>query len=304
MPGVLVGYCSPLTVNTRFVNCLTELIDHDKANHQHIAGKVALLSGPRIAEARSQIVDAFLAHETNPDWLLMLDSDMTFDVNIVERFVAAASTHAPVWGGLCFGGVHGHRIFPTVGRAYMDEGMWAMEWVDDYPRDDIVKVGATGAACLFVHRGVFGAMKRPGPKVGETFDPEIHGFGTFPDGRVNPYPWFVEGLVTKHGMPLGEDVAFCKRLAQLNVPIYVDTGIKLGHCKEWVINEASFDDYRRERDRPGPMLDALVEVARESGRFDPAELAQIKNYLRPRWSILSDTDRPKPQPFLLPEPVA
>ena len=306
MPGLIVGYVHPLVVHARFHNALSAMVDHDRANSGHIVGEVALLSGPRIAEARCQVVDAFIDHPMKPEWLLMLDSDMVFLPTLVDELMAVADPEAaPIVGGLCFAGVHGHKIFPTVYRAWNeDDGHLAVEPVDEYPRDSLVRVGATGAACILIHRSVFAVMKRPSPKAGERFDPAIHGWGTLPNGNENPYPWFAEGGTTSKGVPLGEDVGFCRRAMMLGIPIYVNTAIKLGHSKEWVIREDDFDAYVRERDRPGPLLDAALVVLRESGRFAPDELNQIADYLRPRRSILSDTDRPKPKPFLLPEPVA
>lgn len=301
--SVFVGYCHRLEVSARFHNSLAELLDYDRTGPRRIVGKCALLSGPRIAEARCQIVDEFIRHQPEADWLLMLDSDMTFAETLVDDLLKNASPHAaPVVGGLCFGGVHGARIFPTVYRSFNeDDGHVAIEPELDYPRDALVKVAATGAACLLIHRSVIGAMRRPGPKPGERFDPNVHGFGTLANGQPSPYPWFIEGLTTAKGVPLGEDVAFARRLMHLGIPLYVDTSVKLGHCKEWVLSEDDFLTYRREVNRPGPLLDAALAVLRESGRFTPDDLDQIAEYLRPRHSILSDTERPKPKPFALPE---
>lgn len=304
MPGVCIAYISRLDTKARFMSAYADLLTHDAANDRHLLHRVNLISGPRIAEARSQVVDAF--GQTDADWLLMIDDDMTFEPDMLDRLLAVADERtAPVVGGLCFAGVHGGRIYPTLYRAYNEEGgHLAVEPVSEYPADALVKVGATGAACLLVHKRVFAAMRRPGPKHGESFDPAVHGFGTKPDGTANPFPWFTEGLTTSKGIPLGEDVAFCRRLMLLGIPVHVHTGVKLGHCKEWVITEDDFDAYHREQARPSQgMIDAALTELRRSGRFSGDQIDELRAYLRPRYGIVAKEARPAPEPFLLPEAV-
>ncbi len=309
MPGVVIAYPSPGEVAARFTDSLTELIRVDAHGPRHLVGTISLRSGPRVAEARSQIVDAFIDHHVHGDakaeWLLMLDSDMVFEPDLIDRLLETAHPEmCPVLGGLAFAGVHGARCFPTIYKMYNEaDGHVAIDFVDDYPKDALVKVGATGAACLLVHRSVFGAMRRPGPAPGESFDPKVHGFGTLANGQPNPFPWFAEGLTTEKGIPLGEDIAFARRCMYLGIPMHVDTSIKVGHCKEWVITEACHDDYLRERDRPSNVLTAAMRVLRQSGQFGPDDLDRIADYLRPRWSLLGPDARPSVEPFLLPEAV-
>lgn len=305
MKGVVVAFISPGEVAARFTDSLAELIRVDAHGSKHIVGTISLRSGPRVAEARCQVVDAFILHHPDAEWLLMVDADMVFDPDILDRlFEVADAGHAPIVGGLCFAGVHGGKVYPTIFRLFNeDDGHVALEPVDEYPVDDIVKVGATGAACMLVHKHVFGAMRRPGPAAGEQFDPQVHGFGTLPNGRNNPFPWFAEGLTTSKGIPLGEDIAFSRRAMALGIPMYVHTGVKVGHCKEWVITADSHADYVRERDRPSTMLIAAMRVLRDSTQFSPDELAAIGRYMEPRYSLLGPDARPKVEPFLLPEPV-
>jgi hypothetical protein len=302
--NVAIGYCFPGDVSGRFADSLTQMIRADSVNGQYIHRTIALKSGPRVAEARSQIVDACFDDE-QVEWLLMLDADMTFEPDLLERLMEVADERtAPIVGGLCFAGVHGGKVYPTLYKMWTeDDGHVAVEPVDEYPEDALVKVGATGAACLLVHKTVYAAMRRPSPIPGEQFDRRIHGFGTLPNGLPNPYPWFAEGLTTSKGIALGEDVAFCRRASALQIPIYVHTGVKLGHAKEWIIGPESHVDYVRERDRPSNVLTAAMRVLEQSTQFGPDELAAIRRYIQPRYSLLGPDARPKVEPFLLPEPI-
>lgn len=242
MDKVVVAYAAANEVPMRFTDCLYELGVYDAQGPQHLmggGGRISFQTGPRIGEIRCRMVHHFLTHEliNRADWLLMVDADMTFEPSLVEDLLAHADPkEVPIIGGLCFAGGHaGGKAYPTIYRE-IDEGdnHVAVEPVDDYPPNRLVKCGATGAACLMMHRNVLTAMMRPWPK----------GYGTLEDGRVNPYPWFLEGTTDYKGRPLGEDVVFCRRARSLGFPIHVHTGVKLGHVKTYVLDEEAWLERR------------------------------------------------------------
>lgn len=226
---VCVAYCSGGLPQLNFVSSLTSVYRYDHLHSQRLlrGSEIALMSGPRVAEARSQIVDQFL---TSPicegiDWLWMVDDDMTFEPDCLERLVEAAHpTERPIVGGLCFAGGQGLPMRPTLFRITAEWG--DMEPIHDYPHDTLCKVDATGAACLLIHRQVFIGMKAA--------------FGTRADGSNNPYPWFVEGMTNRRGGPYGEDTAFCIKANSLGIPLYVHTGVRLGHVKSFELTEDAY----------------------------------------------------------------
>lgn len=228
--------------------------DH-KGGCQHVlrGGTIELLTGPRVAEGRSQIVDAFLTTENYKDsnWLLMIDSDMTFEADILCQLLGhayngnkKADANNPecfVIGALCFAGGRS-RMYPTLYRgatriAFDGSEQIVPEPIEDYPRNELVKVMGTGAAFLLVHRKVLMHMKLPHPD----------GFGTDMHGQPNPHPWFVEGL--SKGVQFGEDIAFCMRANALGYGVYVHTGVQTGHLKTLELNEELWDEYN-ERNKP------------------------------------------------------
>jgi hypothetical protein len=223
---------------------------------RHVAngGSIELLTGPRVAEGRSQIVDTFLTDPIykNVDWLFMIDSDMTFEQDSLcqllghaysgNRKAKARKPDCYIIGGLCFAGGRS-QMYPTIyagaiRKAFDGLDQVVPEPVKEYPRNSLIKVLATGAAFMLVHRQVLQHMAKPFPD----------GFSTDAHGQPNPHPWFVEGL--SKGVQFGEDIAFCMRASSLGYPTYVHTGVRTGHIKTLELNEELWDEYQNRTQKP------------------------------------------------------
>jgi hypothetical protein len=237
--GVCLSWIDGGLCSGWFMASVTNMLTLDARLDRHIIGdkgdQIHLQSSPRIHEARNQMVDHFAALEQQPEWLLMIDADMTFEPDLVYKMLAVAHPErVPIVGALCFGGGRVHEPFPTIYRLLEEKvgerSYYSLDKVYDYPRDTLVSVGATGAACLLVHRQVFAVMKKH--------------YGTLPDGSLNPSPWFAEGITGLKGEGWGEDTVFCLRAKSLGIPVHVDTRIKVGHVKEVVIDEVFYDNRR------------------------------------------------------------
>lgn len=222
---------------------LSVWMHEQRTGRHHIAAHITVGSGPRIAEGRSQVVEGFLFGEATQgcDWLMLVDYDMTFEADAIEQLLLTALEHnAQIVGGLCFAGGFTDRVFPTLYHFTQEaDGEVSTEPVEDYPLDQAVQVGATGAAFLLVHRSVLAKM--------------LQTFGTQPNGNPNPYPWFIEGM-TAAGRPYGEDVAFCMRASQLGIKVYVDTRVKVGHRKMRELNETLYLERQAAIPIPGEAL--------------------------------------------------
>ena len=223
---VVIGWIHPgemeAVTSGSVVECL--LVEAKKHSHR-IAATVDIASGPRVAEGRSQLVDAYLK-VGGADWLLMIDADMTWTWEDFDRICELADARErPIVGGLCFAGGHS-RMYPTIYKLINDEdtGFEGVEPVDDYEPDTLYQVGATGAAFLMVHRWVYTAMLKK--------------YATLPTGDPNPYPWFAEGV--RKGRPFGEDITFCLNAQRVGATCWVDTSIKIGHVKKFQLTEDLF----------------------------------------------------------------
>lgn len=211
---IVVGYCHPETVNAVWHDCMMYMLMTDIEGPHHIAGVSSIQGGPAVSLLRHHIVTDFLANHEAP-WLLMLDTDMTFQPDVLGRMLAAANDKIrPIVGGLAF--AYNDRvdgIRPTM-MSRADDGTYTPH--TKIPKDSLVKVDATGAACLLVHRTVY-----------ETMD----------DGTTMPF--YREHVVGKSHY--GEDVGFCERATQtFGYPIFVHTGIEFGHMKNHCITSRDY----------------------------------------------------------------
>lgn len=201
-----------------------------------------------LVEARNSIMAHFL-DKTEASWLFMIDDDMGFRPDIIDRLLEAAMTpelrtlvagspHGiyipPVVGALCFGlardrhmtdlGGYACRPFPTLYD-------WAMVKHEDgleepgfkvrpsYEPNTLTRVAGTGAAALLVHRHAAERVRTVAC-----------------EGRPE---WFERARYAS-GTIVSEDLSFCYRLNAVNVPIFVHTGVQTSHMKTVWVDEDYF----------------------------------------------------------------
>ena len=226
---VCVAYPHPSEVDSRFHKSMLDLFVWDAHHEGHIVGGGAHLpigSGAQITKVRNGIVRDFLDN-TDAQWLWCIDADMEFERDTLDRLLAAAHPKdRPIVGGLCFALLRGDAV--EVAPTLYD---WRPDLSDGFKRrlqyepDKLTKVGATGAACILIHRSVLVAIRDATKEDGSP---------KFP----NPWPWFAESIFGEDS--LSEDLTFCLRAGSLGFPIYVDTGIRIGHVKPIVIDEDAY----------------------------------------------------------------
>lgn len=214
-----------------------ELLLRDQAGRQRIirengqyVRKVAGTMG--VAAGRNEIAAHFL-HHTDAEWLWMVDTDMGFAPDTVDRMIESAEANSvPVLGALCFaqkldpdvrqGDLHAarYRIAPTL-YAYLERpnGERGFQSITKYQRNAFQKVAGTGAACLLIHREALEAVGRD-PFMPVT-DPEAGGNGT--------------------PRTFSEDLSFCIRVQAAGLEMGVNTAIKTTHYKGGIfLDETTF----------------------------------------------------------------
>lgn len=225
-----LAYVHPGEVSAGFMYSATRAMFHEAGT----TGAPPILiaqhcSTGALVEARNEVVAHFLS--TALEWLWCVDADMGFGPDALSRLLAAADPLArPIVGALCFGlkamsaedpetQALDLRCFPTLYRWVETDTDAGFQVIADYPRDQLVEVGATGAACFVVHRT---ALEQIRDKYGPTWFCKV----THPKGRT-----------------FSEDLSFFVRAAGADLPVYVDTGIRTSHLKGGVhLTEARWDE--------------------------------------------------------------
>jgi hypothetical protein len=216
--AVTVAYVHANEVAYSWHHSMQQLLMADLGAHRRVmrGGIVAIRcpSAGQLGDARNRAVRHFLAGDA--PWLFMVDTDMGFDDDVLERLLDAADPEArPVVGALCYAsreveedGMGGWRTEATATiYDWADHnGMGRLEVRCDVPAGELVACDGTGAACLLVHRSVL-------ERVQERYGAE----------------WF-DRIPARDGS-MGEDLSFCMRARALDVPVHVHTGIRTSHMK-------------------------------------------------------------------------
>ena len=226
----MISYIHSGSLSSYFVESLIATLLLDRQRKRKIVGLLQEWSSANISAARNTLTLRFL-DEHEAEWLLWVDSDMAFSADALDALLDSADPQtAPIVGGLCFGMMQG-RLFPTI---YMlaedDEGLPRTVRVGQYPADALVKVAGTGAAFLLIHRSALNTIRE-------------RGFNA-------TFPFFQE--TEMHGQPVGEDVTFCLRALACNLPVHVNTAVKIGHHKSNLLTEDMFLGQVDLEDSPSP----------------------------------------------------
>jgi GT2 family glycosyltransferase len=234
IPGaVTVGFLHPGHYAACFAESFKEMLLTDLIGGQRIVshdhGQLALhTSSAGIVEGRNTLAK-FMCDHSQAEWLFMVDSDMGFNGDTLERLIATADpVERPVVGALCFGHrKNGKASFggmkyisqPTIYDWHEDDDIagWLPRF--DYQRDALTRCSGTGGACVLIHRTVFERMR-------DMFGDE----------------WFTPINHAKAETTFSEDLSFCIRLAALGLPLFVHAGIKTTHDKGGVfLDEELFE---------------------------------------------------------------
>ena len=173
-----------------------------------------MLCGSLIYDSRNKLVKHALEKEM--DYVFWLDSDMTFEPDVLERMIKHMEDGKDIVTGLYFR--RALPFTPVIFKTFEKRPEGGFTWTDykDYPKDEPFEVAACGGGCLMVRTSVFMDM------------------------MLNYRTWFdpLEGA--------GEDMAFCLRARELGYKIWCDPSIKLGHVGNLVVTEDVYESLRKD----------------------------------------------------------
>lgn len=177
------------------------------------ASKVSFLANSLVYDARNML--AAEALDTGAERILWLDSDMVFDVNLMQMLAKDMDEGHDYVTALYF-----RRHIPTSPVLYKsvdvvktDDGMRGKtEVYKDYPRNTLFPIAGSG----------FGAVMTSAEIVKAVYDAFGYPFAPMP------------GV-------LGEDLSFCWRARQLGYELFCDSRIKARHVSSITIGEEHYE---------------------------------------------------------------
>lgn len=226
---VLLGYLHSDELTSSFHKSLLDLIGYDLSAPRRIAGWVMVkCPSGGIPDGRNDLAQKLI--DGDAEWLWMVDSDMGFHPDTLEKLLFCADPiERPMVGGLAFAqrelgedGMNGFGTFPTptiFDATEHDDGFIRMTGRRHYPVNSLIRCDATGGACVVIHRSVFEAMYAE-------FGPNW--FSVLPDPSGDPKK------------KLGEDISFFTRATALGIPLHIHTGIRTSHYKHLWLGENHF----------------------------------------------------------------
>lgn len=222
--SVMVSYLHTPYVSASFTQSLIQVYEYERVyGHNRIFRSLPVISGPLDLDYnRNQQVKVFL-EKTSCDWLWIIDSDIGFKPETLEAFfrvIEAQEDPMRVLSGLYWstfitdpdhmGGWYHDTAPVAYGWGEAEDGNEGFLQFTKLPEDTLLRVHGVGAGCLMLHRS---ALEDVSAEYGEN--------------------WFTRSHVGP--VHLGEDLAFCHRLNELDIPIYLHTGITATHHKSvWV----------------------------------------------------------------------
>jgi GT2 family glycosyltransferase len=200
-----IGYVHDELVHARFMRCVIDAAKYEDA-------VVLNVEGNNVPAQRNDLVRNFLA--TGREWLYMCDTDTVFAPNVISRLLAQSSPDRQVISGLVY--CDGRPPSPMMYRRVADVaiGVGMFQSIAEWEPESCIRIDATGAGALLVHRDVYLEIEK-----------------RFPAYKMSQ--WFE--YVHLAGVHLGEDFTFCIRADDAGFEIVCDTSTRVGHIKPRVI---------------------------------------------------------------------
>lgn len=217
-----LGIPSRGVCHSHFTRSLTDLAIWDmRYGRQHLHPDVPtvwVIGATQIVNSRNTIVQQFLANTDGAEWLVFLDDDQVYPLNLLEILAESIDRNdrrivgIPVWR---FASQDAGPVRVTHNVFDLHESGAFVEWTDPLPENAVMQVAAVGTGCMAVHRSVFEEMRDHSKA----------------NGTGERWCWFRHVVYQPADLAEGEDLGFCRYALALGIPVWVNTSLTLSHLK-------------------------------------------------------------------------
>ena len=228
MSGKLaLAFCDGGSVHGDFAMSLLGFQSYDHKMRQSLIGTIRV-PGLYVDDNRNHCAEEFLrvSEKYGAEWMLMLDSDMSFEPTVPYRLMDAADpVERPILSALYFGYIKSDIAngFNAIWMKKHSDGYRALMHDDLCLTKEITELDAVGMGCCLIHRSVLEKMAQA---------PNF--------GRLQ---WFGREIIDHEGGIIGrygEDVAFCCRAQRAGFKIHGHGGVEVDHVKSRKENIKTF----------------------------------------------------------------
>lgn len=220
MKKVMIAYSSGGTVHARFAQCMTELVwfELKEPSPEYEIVRVLGVQGLYIQENRNMAAQHAL--DSGAEWLLQLDTDISFYPTLLRTLMRNASHENPIISGL----------YANIGNTAADGGF------------DIVN-------CVYAEAQDGKYVPMAPPKDMQPFRVDAAGTGVFLTHtdvfrRMRPPWYFLSQFVNSDGSQqlMNEDLSFCRSARLSGYPILCDPLADVVHWKTLPLLSSQFRD--------------------------------------------------------------
>jgi len=212
--NVVVGMCTDEGVTVETVTSLAKTWNA----HPEFQSRLLTMKGgcADLAGTRNKLVRLFLASDA--EWLLTVDTDIVWEPEDWARLRDSALNHPAQF----VSGTYMVANDPPMPCAavFLDNGFYSLNIKED--TKEMYQVSAVGAGFSLIHRDVFLRSADVG----------------------NDHEWYEHGRRAPNGQTLPEDYAFCSRVGEAGIPIWLNTKVRVGHIKSHIVG---WKEYRNGR---------------------------------------------------------
>ena len=206
---VTIAWCDNGLVDGKFAHCVANALIECKNFDINIVNTIRVL-GNQIARQRQTVYNTWKENPT--DWILWIDSDILFDSIYIKKIIDSADENdRPVVSGLYFISKNPESsLMEPTAAAFINVDKYLIKSIHPIPENEIIEIDNAGMGFVLMNKSII-------EKIEKNYPNEF----LFKENEENGDNF------------IGEDIAFFRKLKNIQIPIYLNTEIKLQHLKKF-----------------------------------------------------------------------
>lgn len=198
-----------------FVKSWTDMLQY---NYEYLLDANQRIEYTRSTVSYHSFARNMLVEHMKGDWLLQLDTDATFDPDLLGRMLLWFNNAKPEGKQIdVLAGMYLYKSDPHPPVVYgYDPKKKEKIIIGDWGKGDLLRIKGAGAGCLLIRRSVFDKIRS--------------------ETGQSPFDIYFDGEA-----PLSEDHSFFERCWNLDIPVYAHTDIWVNHLTYKPLTQKDYD---------------------------------------------------------------